>query len=151
MTSLHCAIITLSIILTQPISRVRGETPWPRTGLYAITFRLELPHLERWAIEQTKNTCLSEREGSGKLPIPILSANHPFEMCTAANLTAGPARLEYEVVCPGRDAAGAHATYAFGPDGITGRVAMVMGAKNMTMTEVQHAKRVAGCDKKAPQ
>jgi hypothetical protein len=27
----------------------------------------------------------------------------------------------------------------------TGRVAMVMGAKNMTMTEVQHARRIGEC------
>jgi len=32
-------------------------------------------------------------------------------------------------------------SYAF-----TGRIAMVMGAKNMTMTEVQHARRVGGCN-----
>jgi len=150
MTSLHCAIITLSIILTQPISRVRGETPWPRTGLYAITFRLELPHLERWAIAQTKNACLSDRDTSSKFPIPILSANHPFETCIAANLKVGTSILEYDVVCPGRDAARAHATYTFRTDGINGKVAMVMGAKNMTMTEVQQAKRFADCEGKAP-
>ena len=30
-------------------------------------------------------------------------------------------------------------------DAFTGRIAMVMGAKNMTMTEVQHARRVGEC------
>jgi hypothetical protein len=149
MTSLLWAIVSLAIFLAQPINQVRGETLLPKAGLYSITFRLELPHLERWAIEQTKNACLSEKEGSSKLPIPIMSANHPFESCIAANLTVHAARLEYDIVCPGRDAARAHATYTFGPDWISGRVAMVMGAKNMTMTEVQYAKRFATCNKEA--
>jgi hypothetical protein len=150
MMTLHWAAATLAIILTHPIDQVRGEALLPKTGLYSITFRLELPHLEHWAIEQTKNACLFEEEGSGKLPIPIMSSNHPFDSCIATNLTAGTANLEYDIVCPGRDAARAHATYTLGPDGITGRVAMVMGAKNMTMTEVQHAKRLASCARKAP-
>ena len=30
-------------------------------------------------------------------------------------------------------------------DAFTGHIAMVMGAKNMTMTEVQHARRVGEC------
>jgi hypothetical protein len=31
------------------------------------------------------------------------------------------------------------------PDKFSGNVAMVMGAKNMTMTEVQRARRVGDC------
>jgi hypothetical protein len=34
---------------------------------------------------------------------------------------------------------------SFLTDAFTGRIAMVMGAKNMTMTEVQHGRRIGEC------
>ena len=113
-------------------------------GSYAITTRLELPHLERWAIDKTTTICLSGR-AAGEIPIPILSANNPYATCTAANLVIDRGKLEYDVRCPGRDAAKAHATYVLRADHFAGRVAMVMGGKNMTMTEVQRARRVGDC------
>jgi hypothetical protein len=115
-------------------------------GSYAITIRLELPHLERWAIDKTTTVCLSGRAAGGQIPIPILSANNPYAACTAANLAIDHGKLEYDVLCPGRDAAKAHATYLLGADHFAGRVAMVMGGKNMTMAEVQHARRVGACN-----
>jgi hypothetical protein len=38
-----------------------------------------------------------------------------------------------------------YAVYELSSDAFTGRIAMVMGAKNMTMTEVQHAHRIGEC------
>ena len=35
--------------------------------------------------------------------------------------------------------------YKLSSNAFTGRIAMVMGAKNMTMTEVQHARRIGEC------
>ena len=78
--------------------------------------------------------------------MPVLSANNPFDQCAATNVTTGDATLAYDIVCPGRDAARAHAVYALAPGTFAGRVAMVMGAKNMTMTEVQHARRIGDCE-----
>ena len=114
-------------------------------GSYEITTRLELPHLERWAIDKTTTICLSGRAARGQIPIPILSANNPYGACAAANLVIDHGRLEYDVLCLGRGAAKAHATYSLGADHFAGRVAMVMGGKNMTMTEVQRAQRVGNC------
>jgi hypothetical protein len=114
-------------------------------GSYAITARLELPHLERWAIDKTTTICLSGRTAGGEIPIPILSANNPYAACTAANLVIDHDRLEYDVLCPGRGAAKAHATYLLEADHFAGRVAMVLGGKNMTMVEVQRARRVGDC------
>jgi hypothetical protein len=53
--------------------------------------------------------------------------------------------LRYAIHCPGRDAARAEARYRPAPDGFRGRVAMVLGAKNMTMTEVQTGRRLGAC------
>jgi hypothetical protein len=82
---------------------------------------------------------------NGDLPIPIVSANNPFAQCSSANVTAEFLKLEYDIVCPGRGAAKGHAVYLLSGDTFSGRVAMVLGAKNMTMTEVQQARRIGEC------
>ena len=138
--------MTLTLLLAPPVfCETRIDQASLPAGSYAITTRLELPHLERWAIDKTTTVCLSGRAANGRVPIPILSANNPYAACAAANLVIDHGRLEYDVHCPGRDAAMAHATYSLGADHFTGRVAMRMGGKNMTMTEVQRAQRVGDC------
>jgi hypothetical protein len=117
-----------------------------RSGLYDVTSRLELPHLERWGIDQTTRVCLFNRdEGARAIPVPILSGNNPFEKCVASHVVFENTTFQYDIVCPGRDAARAHAIYELAPDKFVGSVAMVMGAKNMTMTEVQSARWVGAC------
>jgi hypothetical protein len=107
--------------------------------------RLELPHLERWAIDKTTRVCLFIRGESDATPLPVLSGNNLFAKCSATHFTNDNGTFQYDIVCPGRDAAKAHATYELALDKFAGRIAMVMGAKNMTMTEVQHARRVWDC------
>src|SRR3954451_1424310 len=144
-SSWACAAMTASAILTQSIGRVAADPLSLSDGLYEITSRLELPHLERWAIDKKTRICLFGDEEDDAIPLPVLSDNNPFAKCSAVNLTTDIGTFRYDIVCPGRDAAKAHAIYEIGPDKFAGRIAMVMGAKNMTMTEVQHAKRVGGC------
>jgi len=137
---------TLSLMFAQPApceTRISGAA-LPQ-GSYEVTTRLELPHLERWAIDKTMTICLSGF-AAGRIPIPVLSANNPYAKCSATNVVVDEGKLEYDVICPGRGAAKAHATYEFGPDRFVGRVAMVLGGKNMTMTEFQHARRVGDCN-----
>jgi Protein of unknown function (DUF3617) len=124
---------------------VWAEGRLPQSGSYEITARLELPHLERWSVDKTTIICLPSFRSDDELPIPIVSANNPFAKCRAANLTMQTPKLEYDIVCPGRGAAKGHATYILSVDTFSGRVAMVLGAKNMTMTEVQQARRIGEC------
>jgi hypothetical protein len=118
----------------------------PPPGLYEVTARLELPHLERWAIDHTTTICLPTTPRDSEIPIPVVSANNPFAHCAAANFIGDGNTLQYDIVCPGRGAAKGHAVYSVSDDAFRGRVAMVMGAKNMTMTEVQSARRISDCD-----
>jgi Protein of unknown function (DUF3617) len=138
--------VMIPLMVTCP---VLGETRLDEASLpvgsYALTTRLELPHLERWAIDQMRTICLVGHAAGGQIPIPIMSANNPYAACAAANLVIGHGRLDYDVVCPGRDAAKAHATYVLGSDQFAGRVDMVLGGKNMTMTEVQRGRRLGDC------
>jgi hypothetical protein len=138
--------MTISLAVAPPVlGETRIDEATLPAGSYAVTTRLELPHLERWAIDKTTTICLSGHAAGGQIPIPILSANNPYAACAAANLVIDHGKMEYDVLCPGRGSAKAHATYLLGADGFTGRVAMVLGAKNMTMTEVQRAQRVGDC------
>jgi hypothetical protein len=135
--------ILLAVGVQPPVTSAEG--PLPQGGSYELTARLELPHLERWAVDKTTSVCLPKVRSGDELPIPVVSANNPFAKCTAANLTADGRKLEYDIVCPGRGAAKAHAIYILSADTFSGRVAMVMGGKNMTMTEVQRARRIGEC------
>jgi hypothetical protein len=136
-------------MLAPELSPAQAEPPLPRAGSYEIIARLELPHLERWAIDHSMTVCLSHAGSGPEIPIPVLSANNPFAKCAAVNFVNDGATLQYDIVCAQRGAARAHATYAVLPDSFSGRVAMVMGAKNMTMTEVQHARRTGDCGQAA--
>lgn len=145
-TSASLLVSTLVAAILAGTDPLSGDPLWPQSGSYEVTFRLELPHLERWAIDVTKTLCLSRPMAGSGVPFPVLSPNTPFANCSPAHLAIDHGTMDYDIVCPGRGAARAHASYTVGPNGVAGRVAMVMGAKNMTMTEVQHLRRVGDCN-----
>lgn len=144
MMSFRAAPIILLAAL--PASSAQADPPRPVEGLYEVTFRLELPHLERWAIEERKAICVSEALPAGRIPFPPLSDNNPFSACHARNIRQDGEQLTYDIACDGRDAAKAQAVYVLMPHTFSGRIAMTMGAKNMTMTEVQTGRRIGSCD-----
>lgn len=120
-----------------------------QAGLYVIDFRLELPHLERYAVDRTATVCIAPGTLTGAAPLPVLSGNGAFAACSTANVARNARRLAYDIACTGRAAARATATYALSPsrqDRFRSRIEIVLGAKNMTMTEVQRARRVGRCD-----
>ena len=116
----------------------------PPAGDYVVEVRMEIPNVDAWSWKSTRRVCLPN--AGANLPIPVLSPNNPFGNCSAANIEGSGTRLAYDIVCEGRGAARAHAVYAVLPDGFTGRIAMVLGAKNMVMREVQAGRRVGSCD-----
>jgi Protein of unknown function (DUF3617) len=139
--------LVLAAIVTLPHA-TRAASLWPQHGSYEITARLELPHLERWSVDRTTVLCLPGPRGND-IPVPVLSANNPFAKCTASNLVVDGPKLEYDIVCPERGSAKGHAVYSLSAGAFSGRIAMIMGAKNMTMTEVQHARRIGECSPEA--
>lgn len=112
------------------------------SGSYEVRYRLELPYVEG-SDEQTVTVCLADIGGSTEFP--VLSANNPLAHCPTQNVRRDGDELSYDIVCPGGNAAKAHALYALRKDGFQGRIAMNMGGKNMTMTEVQKGARVGTC------
>jgi hypothetical protein len=140
--ALFATVLLLTIMQHQPL---QANPLWPPSGSYELTARLELPHLERWGVDKSTIICLSDSRAGNEVPVPVVSANNPFAKCSAINLIVDDAKLEYDIVCPERGSARGHAVYQVSSDAFAGRIAMVMGAKNMTMTEVQHARRVGEC------
>ena len=135
-------------LLAQPVpaDTVPEDIALP-DGAYEVVSRLELPHVERWAIDQVTSVCIMASRRAGGVPIPVLSANNPFAECAATHFVTSGASVEYDIVCPGRASAKAHARYVLEQPGFTGRVAMVMAAKNMTMTEVVRGRRLGDCER----
>lgn len=115
-------------------------------GSYAVTFRLEIPHVENWAIDKTTTICVPSARGESDAPLPVLSGNNPLAKCPVRNIRRDGATLRFDIACPGRNAARAKALYKLMPGAFKGRIAMVMGGKNMTMTEVQVGRRLGSCD-----
>ena len=107
------AILLAMSVLGQP---ARTEPYLPHGGSYEITARLELPHLERWAVDKAMIVCLTGSRSGDELPIPVVSANNPFAKCTTTNLTTDGSKLEYDIVCPERGAARGHASYVLSRD-----------------------------------
>jgi Protein of unknown function (DUF3617) len=114
-------------------------------GAYQIRHRLELPHVERWAVEKTDTACIAGSPAVGRSHLPILSANMPFKRCVSRALRSTRDGLDYDIVCAGRGSAKAHATYIFSQGAFEGRIFMTMGGKNMTMTEIQRGRRIGEC------
>jgi Protein of unknown function (DUF3617) len=115
-------------------------------GSYEVKVRLELPNVINWAADKTTTICVPNADGTGDAPLPVLSDNNPLAKCPARNVRRNGATLTFDIACDGRDGARARAVYTLMPRRFEGRIAMVMGGKNMTMTEVQVGHRVGGCD-----
>jgi hypothetical protein len=126
-----------------------ADDPLVAPGAYEVRYRLELPNVLDWRADETATICLPRPAGEARAPIPVLSGNNPLAKCRAADVRRDGDELTFRIACEGRNAARALAVYRLWPDRFEGRIAMVMGGKNMTMTEVQHGRRVGEC-KAAP-
>jgi Protein of unknown function (DUF3617) len=119
--------------------------PMLQAGSYQVTHRLELPHVERWAVDRTTTICVAGGQDATPAALPVLSGGNPFGDCVARDIRQDGTQLSYDIRCEGRDSAKAHAIYTLSSGGFKGRIAMGMGAKNMTMTEVQTGHRIGEC------
>jgi hypothetical protein len=115
-------------------------------GAYEVTYRLEVPHVEQWAIDNTVRICVRRSGDQRGMALPVLSVNNPLSKCPASNIRQMGENLTYDIRCAGHDGAKAKAIYKLKPAGFQGRIAMVMGGKNMTFVEVQSGRRIGSCE-----
>jgi hypothetical protein len=141
-TLLHLASAFLAGSLAGGAQAEQGRAGLQK-GAYEVQVRLELPNVLSRGPDSTRTICLPDAGTNGALP--VLSANNPLAGCPASNVLRDGAMLRFAILCEGRGAAWAHAVYKLTPDAFEGRIAMVMGGKNMTMTEVQSGRRIGPC------
>ena len=138
-----CAFVAAAVPAL--VAHAQQGEPLLQAGAYEVEARLELPNVLRGVVTSRATICIPY-EGTNGAPFPVLSANNPLAICPASNVERDGAALRFDILCEGRGAARARAVYKLRPNAFEGRIAMVMGGKNMTMTEVQNGRRVGSCD-----
>ena len=91
MTVLRALSMAMVLGMAVQVQPACADGRLPQGGSYEVTARLELPHLERWAVDKKTIICLPTSLNNGDLPIPIVSANNPF---------GEPSRMR-RTCCPG--------------------------------------------------
>lgn len=138
---------TLAAFLLAVVGLGAVDASEPKTvltnGSYEVEVRLELPHLEDWAVRKLATVCVTDDGGSRGLV--VLSDNNPLAKCPASNVRQDGDTLTFDIACEGRNAARASAKFLLASERFRGRIAMVMGGKNMTMTETQVGRRIGTC------
>lgn len=115
-----------------------------QAGAYGVDVRLELPNLQAWAARSTATICVPRPQGEGSFRCRS-SARTTRLRVAASDITRHGDSLVFNVRCAGRGAARGHAVFTLAPDGFKGRILMIMGGKNMVMTEVQAGRRIGEC------
>ncbi|WP_244749117.1 DUF3617 domain-containing protein [Methylobacterium indicum] len=116
------------------------------SGSYEVEVKLELPHLEDMTGKKVVRRCLTSEANGNNHGIAVLSDNNPLSQCPVSNVRQDGGELTFDIACAGRNSAHASARYVLAPASFRGRIAMQMGGKNMTMTEVQAGRRTGACD-----
>lgn len=130
------------------IAGTSAAEPLPR-GVFAVDASVQIPNVAGPSWRSTRYVCLDPGARDGHLPMPVLSPNNPFASCEARDIERTEERLRYRIVCAGRDSARALASYVLSADGFRGEIAMVLGGKNMTLTERQVGRYLGECGPKA--
>jgi hypothetical protein len=112
-------------------------------GSFSIAASLQIPNVSGPSWQGTRVLCLGTEPD--QLPVPVLSPNSPFADCEARDLERTTTHMRYRIVCAGRDSARGVASYELSADGFRGEVAMLLGGKNMTLTEHQIGRRLGDC------
>ena len=133
---LICTLAAGALVTDMAVAKADGIRP----GEYDVTYWHDMPHLERYSMPRKTTFCVS----ADKI-LPIISGNGAFRACPQKDWSQTPRGLSYDIECPGRAGAKAAARYKLSTTGFTGRIAVKLGAKNMTLTEVQIGTRLGDC------
>lgn len=124
-----------------------GEAAEPalQPGSYEVVASLELPNIDDLDVRTRKTLCLVEAGGAANHGFEVMSENNPLAHCPMVNVREAGDTLTFDIKCTGSNLAKANARYVLMGDRFRGRIAMTMGGKNMTMTEVQEGHRLGAC------
>lgn len=141
MTIFRTAIL-VSLALTMPVA---AQAPTLQPGAYEVKASLELPNIDDLNVNTVRTLCLVAQGGAANHGFAVMSENNPLAHCAMVDVHEQGDTLTFAIKCTGSNLAKASATYLLMGDRFRGRIAMTMGGKNMTMTEVQEGHRVGAC------
>ena len=118
--------------------------PGVAPGLYDIEVRLGLPNVLEVGPPTKLRRCVTSTEIESGQAFFVRSEN-PLRACMLTDYAATGTSVRYRIRCPGPNAASAEAEFESTTAGFRGIIRMVMGGKNMTMSETQTAVRVGDC------
>ena len=113
-------------------------------GIYEITARIEMPHLDDNLRSSTtrERHCLSGHEPSSVFPI---LQHESLAGCRLGEENRGGSTVRYRLVCQNPQAASGTARLDSGPGRIAGVLEVKMGGKNMTFSQRVEATRLGAC------
>ena len=115
----------------------------PLAGLYRVKVTLEIPNVRGTMPFRTVERCIPAEQAEGAF-LAIVSSPQIAE-CPVVHRSRNGGRIEVELVCEPVNTGRASARIELAEMGYTGRIAVTMGAKNMTLTEIQRAERIGDC------
>ena len=113
-------------------------------GLYDIEVRLGLPNVLEVGPPTKLRRCLTSADMESGQAFFVRSEN-PLRACALTDYAVTGTSVRYRIRCPGPNAASAEAEFETTTAGYRGAIRMVMGGKNMTMSETQIASRIGDC------
>ena len=135
------AMLTAAIVIAAALPALADAVP--RAGLYRVAVTLELPNVRGEMPFRTVERCIAAEQPEAAF-FAIVSSPQIAE-CPVVHRARQGARLEVEVVCARVNTGRASARFELAETGYTGRIAVTMGGKNMTLTETQRAQRIGDC------
>jgi uncharacterized protein DUF3617 len=113
-------------------------------GLYEITVKTELPHLENSVAPTVVDRCVTESAIRADA-LPVVPMGEQFRDCAAADWSRQGDTLTYRLACPGPDAPRGSARFQIAASGFEGAIYIQMGGKNMTMVQRHSGRRTGDC------
>ena len=131
-------LIAAILALAAPLAHAEPIPP----GAYRVAVEIVLPNIE--SRDYGFVTTLCWRGASDPdMPLGPLGPG-PLRTCPAKARSAR-GEVTVDTVCPGPNAGWASARYRAVPGGFRGSVAINLGGKNMTLTEIQRGRRTGPC------
>jgi uncharacterized protein DUF3617 len=125
---------------------VDAGAPAVAPGLYEIEVRLGMPNVLEVGPPTRLTRCLTGADIESGQAFFVRSES-PLRACALADYVVAGTSVRYRIRCPGPNAASAEADFETTTAGYRGIIRMVMGGKNMTMSETQIALRIGECER----
>jgi Protein of unknown function (DUF3617) len=120
-----------------------GVAPSLAAGLYEMDVRLELPHIGETVAPRRLQRCLPANATPAE--IVQVTATPNLAACPVVAAQQDGADLRVDRRCLEVNGGYANGQFTLGTTQFSGRIEMKMGGKNMTLTEVQTARRIGEC------